>query len=95
MDFKDYMLQMPGYKRSGFSKDRARELWDYQQKEIDKITEVTTDYIGVKLEQITQLKEELKKEREVIDKYADYSLYDGQIGKKARLRQKERTIKEL
>lgn len=48
-----------------------------------------------KEKEIYRLKEELKKEREVIDKYADHNLYTGQIGKKARLRQKERTIKEL
>lgn len=44
-------------------KSIAKRIWDYQQKEIDKITKITTDFVGVKLKQITQLKEELKDTR--------------------------------
>ena len=123
MEFEEY------YKKKGYGKDpynwhkdsfivnEIEKAWDYQQKEIDKITKITTDYVGVKLEQITQLKEELKKEREIVDSIepkattcdACYKcnpsqflkFYKGKytngcmscLRRKARQRQKERTIK--
>lgn len=33
--FEEYMLGIPGYRRSGFNRVLAQGMWDHQQRKID------------------------------------------------------------
>ena len=41
--FEDYMLQIPGYLRAGFSRSLGQRIWDHKQKEINELMEFVED----------------------------------------------------